>query len=204
MKFIDLSHPIKYSTKTYPSDPDIEIKNEKSIKNDNSLVHSFKLGTHTGTHLDVPSHIFPDGKNLDDFDLSSFSGKAIIVRSDEPEYLDKINQPIEGLIYNANWYKEYNDPKIFFGKSRPIIPPNIIKFVVDNNLKFFGCDLPSVDESGTKSKPIHNSLLGNNIIIYESLNNLGQLPDNLNFNFFGVPLPFENFDGSPVRAFAVI
>lgn len=204
MDFIDLSHPIQDSTKTYPSDPDIEIKNEKSINNHNSLVHSFKLGTHTGTHLDVPSHIFLDGKNLDDFDLSSFSGKAIIIRSDKLECLENINQPIEGLIYSTNWYKEYDNPKIFFGKSRPKIPLKVIKFVVDNNLKFFGCDLPSVDESGTKSKPIHNSLLGNDIIIYESLNNLGQLPDKLHFDFFGAPLPFTGFDGSPVRAFAII
>ena len=204
MKFIDLSHPIKHSTKTYPSDPDIEIKNEKSIKNDNSLVHSFKLGTHTGTHLDAPSHIYKDGKNIDDFDLSSFNGKALVIRKDEKEFLDKISQPIEGLIYDTNWYKEYNDPKIFFGKSRPIIPDKIVKFVVDNNLKFFGCDLPSVDESGTKSKPIHNALLGNDIIIYESLNNLSKLPGGLIFNFFGAPLPFSGFDGSPVRAFALL
>tara|TARA_Y100000816_G_C25913387_1_gene476356 strand:+ start:607 stop:735 length:129 start_codon:yes stop_codon:yes gene_type:complete len=42
MKFIDLSHPIKYSTKTYLSDPDIEIKNEKSIKNESRFYFSEK------------------------------------------------------------------------------------------------------------------------------------------------------------------
>tara|TARA_Y100000748_G_C15390054_1_gene447180 strand:+ start:181 stop:543 length:363 start_codon:yes stop_codon:yes gene_type:complete len=115
-----------------------------------------------------------------------------------------LSHPIKGLIFDTNWYKEFNNPDIFFGKSRPEIPIEIINFVLDNNLKFFGCDLPSVDKSVTKSKPIHNALLGNDIIIYESLNNLDQLPKNLNFNFFGVPLPFTGFDGSPVRAFATI
>ena len=34
-----------------------------------------------------------------------------------------------------------------------------------NELKFFGCDLPSVDKSGSKQKEVHNALLKSDIII---------------------------------------
>ena len=47
-----------------------------------------------------------------------------------------------------------------------------LRKAIEMDIKFFGCDLPSVDISGSKDKPIHNALLGSNIIIYESLTNL--------------------------------
>ena len=77
MKFIDLSHPLSSSTKTYPSDPDIIIRKEKEISTHRSTLHSFSMGTHTGTHLDVPAHIISGGKTLNNFPLDSFCGKAI-------------------------------------------------------------------------------------------------------------------------------
>ena len=72
------------------------------------------------------------------------------------------------------------------------------------NIKFFCCDLPSVDESGKIDKPIHNALLGSDIIIYESLNNLDLLPLLKPFHFYGFPLPFHGLDGTPVRAVGII
>ena len=71
-------------------------------------------------------------------------------------------------------------------------------------VKFFACDLPSVDASGSKEKPIHHALLGSDIVIYETLTNLDQLPLLKPFEFYGFPLPFIGLDGSPVRAIGVI
>ena len=79
MKYIDLSHQLTDKTLTYPSDPNIIISKEKKIKTDGSLLNSIKMGTHTGTHLDVPAHIIEKGKTLGDFPLSSFTGKSVKV-----------------------------------------------------------------------------------------------------------------------------
>ena len=80
----------------------------------------------------------------------------------------------------------------------------MIEITVGLGVKFFGCDLPSVDQSGSKHKPIHNALLGVDIIIYETLANLDELPVLKTFDFFGFPMPFLGLDGSPVRAVAII
>jgi kynurenine formamidase len=79
-----------------------------------------------------------------------------------------------------------------------------VEYIINSNIKIFGCDLPSVDVSGSKDKPIHNALLGSNIIVYESLANLNQLPLLTPFEFYGFPLPFVGLDGSPVRAVAIL
>ena len=170
---------------------------------DRTLLHRFTMGTHTGTHLDVPSHVIIGGKTLDDFPVSTFFGSCVIVDKETFIDLDKIEENIDGIIYDTGWYKNYNT-ELFFGPNRPAIPEELIEKVKEMNIKYFGCDLPSVDANGSKDKPIHNALLGADIIVYESLANLDQLPIFTPFYFYGFPLPFEGLDGSPVRAIGVI
>ena len=204
MRFIDLSHPISNEMATYPSDPSVAIVREKEIHSDRTLLHRFTMGTHTGTHLDAPAHIIYGGKTLDAFPISSFMGQTVKVDINSINTMDKIDENINGIIFDTGWYKNYNDPKIYFGSDRPKIPENIVKKAIEAGVSFFGCDLPSVDVSGSKDKPIHNALLGANIIVYESLTNLNQLPLLTPFQFYGFPLPFVGLDGSPVRAVAMI
>jgi len=204
MKFVDLSHPISEEMSTYPSDPDISIVREKEIHLDRTLLHRFTMGTHTGTHLDAPAHIISGGKTLDDFPLSSFTGKTVKVDLNSISELDKVDEKVNGIIFDSNWYMRFKEPEIYFGSDRPEIPIHLVKKVIEMGVKYFGCDLPSVDVSGSEDKPIHNALLGANIIVYESLTNLNQLPLLTPFEFFGFPLPFVGLDGSPVRAIGVI
>ena len=187
---------------TYPSDPNITICQVKSIKDNRTLLHQFTMGTHSGTHLDVPAHMIKGGKTLEDFPLSSFSGRAIKVQINKYKDLDNFNEKIDGIILDTGWYNNFNNPNIFYGSNRPNIPKDLLEFILLKKLKFFGCDLPSVDSSGIKNKPIHQALLGSEIIIYESLTNLDKLPSFKQFEFYGFPLPFIGLDGSPVRAIA--
>ena len=204
MKFVDLSHPISEEMSTYPSDPDISIVREKEIHLDRTLLHRFTMGTHTGTHLDAPAHIISGGKTLDDFPLSSFTGKTVKVDLNSISELDKVDEKVNGIIFDSNWYMRFKEPEIYFGSDRPEIPIHLVKKVIEMGVKYFGCDLPSVDVSGSEDKPIHNALLQKNIIIYESLTNLNQLPMLTPFQFYGFPLPFVGLDGSPVRAVAIV
>mgnify|MGYP001200496444 FL=1 len=203
-KIIDLSHPLYDGMSTYPSDPDVSIIKEKDILSDRTLLHRFSMGTHTGTHLDAPAHMIRDGKTLDDFPLETFFGRSVKINDKTINDLKNIGIKIDGIIYDSGWYKNYNNSKIFYGSNRPIIPNQLVEQAQKMSIKFFGCDLPSVDSSGSKDKPIHNGLLGMDIILYESLTNLDKLPIMSPFDFYGFPLRFKNLDGSPVRAIAVI
>jgi len=204
MIIVDLTHPISNDMTTYPSDPNVAIVREKEIHSDRSLLHRFTMGTHTGTHLDVPAHIISDGKTLDDFPLSSFMGKTVKVNLNSIIELDKMGEKVDGIIFESSWYKRFKEPEIYFGSDRPEIPKHLVKKAIEMGINYFGCDLPSVDVSGSEDKPIHNALLGANIIVYESLTNLNQLPLLTPFKFYGFPLPFVGLDGSPVRAIGVI
>lgn len=203
MKLIDLSHKINFKTKSYPSDPDLIIKKEKNISDHGSLLHSIKFGTHMGTHLDSPAHIIENGKTIDQFKLDSFIGSAVKVDIDSWKKVDQV-KCIDGIIFETGWYKNFNHPEKFYGKKRPSIPIDLINVAIKLKIKFFGCDLPSIDMSGDKQKPIHNLLLQNDMIIYESLNNLKMIKNCKKFQFIGLPLPLDQIEGSPVRAIAII
>ena len=204
MKYIDLSHPISNEMSTYPSDPDISIVREKEIHLDRTLLHRFTMGTHTGTHLDAPAHIISGGKFLDDFPLSSFIGKTVKVDINSISALDENGERFDGIIVDTGWYRYFNNANKYYGSGRPEIPEILVRKAIEMDIKYFGCDLPSVDVSGSKDKPIHNALLGKDIIIYESLTNLNKLPLLTPFQFYGFPLPFIGLDGSPVRAIGMI
>ena len=207
MKFVDLSHPISNEMPTYPSDPNISIVQEKEIHSDRALLHRFTMGTHTGTHVDAPAHIINGGKTLDDFPLSFFTGQTVKVDIHSLSSLDKTDktdEKIDGIIFDTGWYRHFNEPNKYFGSDRPGIPESLVKIAIEKGVKYFGCDLPSVDASGSKDKPIHNELLRADIIVYESLTKLNQLPLLTPFEFYGFPLPFVGLDGSPVRAVGVI
>jgi len=204
MKIVDLTHLISNNMSTYPTDPDVSIVLEKEISKDRSLLHSFTMGTHTGTHLDVPAHIIPNGKTLNNFPLSTFSGCAVKVDENSYNQLDQIEIKIDGIIYDTGWYRHFNDPDIFYGSERPLLPESLVENISWLKIKFFGCDLPSVDASGSKEKPVHHILLEKEIIIYESLANLDQIITLKPFQFYGFPLPLDRLDGSPVRVVGII
>ena len=136
MKLIDLSHPISNAMPTYPSDPDISIIREKDIDTDNTLLHSFKMGTHTGTHLDVPAHVIPGGKTLNNFSLTSFTGTAVKVDEISYNSLEKLEGVVEGVIYDTGWYRHFNDAEVFYGPDRPQIPEKLIEIVIKMGYNF--------------------------------------------------------------------
>ena len=108
MRFVELSHPISNEMTTYPSDPNITIVREKEIHLDRTLLHRFTMGTHTGTHLDAPAHIISGGKTLDDFPLSSFTGKTVKVDLNSISELDKITDA-SFLQQQFMWNMSYDD-----------------------------------------------------------------------------------------------
>ena len=78
----DISVPILDSMHVWPSDPPIQIESHSHISKDEShriLVTSIKCNSHTGTHLDAPSHMIKEGKTLNDLPLEELVGPARVV-----------------------------------------------------------------------------------------------------------------------------
>jgi signal transduction histidine kinase len=203
-RFIDLSHPITRHMPCYPGDPGIALKQARNIREHGCDVLEISMGSHTGAHIDAPSHMIEGGKTLGDFDLSSFCGTAVKVGPDQDMegFFDAFD--LNGIILETGWGAHFSRPDIYYGPGRPAIPDSFVKAIGRSKIKFFGCDLPSVDPSGARDKTVHRALLSRDILIYENLANMEKLPEKTPFLFYGFPLNIPAADGCPVRAAAQI
>jgi arylformamidase len=76
-KYIDVTIPISQDMAIFRGDPPVELDAVSSVKKgDPCNVTGICMGSHTGTHVDAPSHFFSSGKTVDEIPLDLFIGPA--------------------------------------------------------------------------------------------------------------------------------
>src|SRR5205809_1118209 len=60
----------------YRGNPAVRIRPVMTLEKDGVNVSEFRLGSHTGTHVDAPSHFIKRGKGIDRVDAERFIGPA--------------------------------------------------------------------------------------------------------------------------------
>ena len=212
MKVIDLTHTIKEGMPVFPGTEPPKLAPASTFEKDGFRETLLTMYSHTGTHMDAPAHIFQDGTTLDKIDVINFIGKAAlidctsIVENEEIEYdLIEKNKDIidkcEFIVFYTNWSKYWNTEKYLY--KYPIISDEVAEFIVSSKKKGVAFDTISVDTIDSLTLSNHHKLLSNNVLIFENLTNLSEIKSN-HFTFCALPLKFENADGAPIRAIAII
>lgn len=209
MRVIDLSLPVYNEMPVYPGDPKVFFMKYRSINPDGYNLTQFLMGSHTGTHLDVPLHFVDGGQSIDKFPPESFMGEAYVVdlsykKAEEditPEdlvpYEDKI-QPGTKLLLRTDWYKVLPDRRYF--KEQPRISYELALWLVEKKVSLLGLETPTINP--VDNKKLHQTLLSGGIILVEALAHLDEIKKDKVF-FIALPLKIINGDGSPVRAVAI-
>ncbi len=78
-KVIDVTIPISSFTPIFPGDPEPSIEKFLTLEKDGCAVSRLSFGSHTGTHVDAPSHIVKGGLSVDSLDVGSLMGKAVVL-----------------------------------------------------------------------------------------------------------------------------
>lgn len=210
MKMIDLSHEICPEMPVYPgTDPPV-FKLAKTLENDGYLEKTVTMFSHTGTHIDAPSHIFENAPSLDKFPAGHFAGRGLVLDVTETKHrtiaienLTDFEAEITAadyLLFHTGWssYWGYED----YFKEYPALSEDTANWLAENfSLKGIGVDTISVDPEHSRKFPVHRALLGRGILVVENLANLDLLLE-ASFLFFCFPLKISGADGSPVRAAA--
>ncbi|KKH50898.1 cyclase family protein [Methanosarcina sp. 1.H.A.2.2] len=222
---IDVTVPISSLTPIFPGDPEPSIEKVCTLEKDGCAVSRLSFGSHTGTHVDAPSHILQDGLSVDKLDLERLMGKAVVLD------LSRRNGALTDNILD----KAYNDQKItervsilllktqasFRNEQHPEIPgfqagkpdrkeefeesayldATAATWIVRKGFKTVGIDEFSVDSLSSESLPAHHMLLSNNVSIVECLD-LSAVEAGKYF-FLCLPLKIEGCDGAPARALLI-
>lgn len=211
MEIIDLSHPLHVNMPVYPGSELPSFQTVSTVDHDGYTEKRITFFSHTGTHLDAPSHIIEGGLTIDKFSADNFVGSASVldfsfhhrltIEIDDLTPNRYLIEKCDFLLIRTDWSRFWGKPSYFTGY--PVLSEDCVAFLSEFHLKGLGVDAVSVDKPESKRFPVHRRLLQNKIIIIENLNRLCDLPQS-GFIFSALPLHILYGDGSPVRAIAMI
>lgn len=213
MKIIDLTHTISNTIPVYPGTAEPHLSIAHSYEKDGFKETLLKLLSHTGTHMDAPHHIIPNGISLDKKDASGFVGKACVIdATDVPEggtidisYIERNKERVERaefILFKTGWEKYWGQDK-YFGEY-PVISQEVARYLVEHNKKGIGLDNIGLDPISDTALTLHHIILKKEtMVIIENLCNLEMIGE-ADFLLAALPLKFENSDGAPIRAVAIL
>lgn len=213
---IDLSHTVEHGMITYKGLPAPVISDHLSREASRNVYEAgteFNIGkiemvANTGTYLDSPFHRYEDGKDLSALDLASLANlDAVRVHHDgtrriDAETFSHLDVKGKAVLVHTGWDQHWRTERYSNGE-HPFLTEDAANHLVNEGAVLVGIDSFNIDDTSTKSRPVHSTLLKNNVLIVEHLRGLDQLPDN-GFKFFAVPVKVRAFGTFPVRAFALI
>lgn len=214
---VDLSHPITDGMTTYKGFPGPHIcdfwtrEDSAGFYDDGS---SFQIGridmiANTGTYLDTPFHRYEDGADLAGVALERLAAlPGIVVRQPwergpmvDTARLEGLDLAGKAVLVHTGWDRHWGTDSYF--EDHPFLTVEAAQLLVNRGAALVGIDSHNIDDTRTRSRPVHSALLGAGILICEHMTNLGALPDE-GFTFTAAPPKIEGMGTFPVRAFALI
>lgn len=213
MNIIDLTHTISENMPVYPGTERPKLEVASTYEKNGFKETLLTMFSHTGTHMDSPAHLFSQGTTLDSFSSRQFVGKGLVIDCSDlkdgekitMKYIEAVKEKADKaqfILFHTGWDKYWNTNS-YFGEY-PYISEEVAEYLLNSSKKGVGLDVIGIDPISDENLTIHKKLLSkNNIVIIENLTCLDKVGDDL-FTFCALPLKFNNSDGAPVRAIAIL
>ena len=209
MRVIDLSLKISQSLKVFPGSPHPCFVPWTSFSKHGYDSEALFMSTHTGTHMDAPSHFVPGRPSIDRIVVSRFVANAVILRipkkfNELVEASDLNDQEIranDAVVIVTGWEKKIRAPN--YMTENPGLSASAARFLIRKKISIAAIDGPSIDVGDDAEFTAHKILLSENILVVENLCNLDRISTD-RFMLVVAPLKIQSSTGSPVRALAVL
>ena len=204
MKIYDVSMVIKKDMQIYKN-----IEDKLPVF---SIASNFETGTsyetkitfnlHTGTHMDFPLHMIPNGDTSNTLDLNRLITDVKVF--DLTHLTDSIDaKDLEKLNINQNdflLFKTRNSYEEFFNFNFIYINESASIYLAEKGIHGVGVDGLGV-ERDQKGHPTHKHLMYNDCVIIEGLR-LKDVPEGT-YQMFALPIKIENVDALPLSVILV-
>jgi arylformamidase len=193
-EFIDVTRYIEPGMTVYPGDtiPRFDQKDHGQY-----LITDLVMSTHSGTHIDAPSHYLKNDATIDRIPLPALIGECIVIDVSDvhgeirPADIGNRADGAERVLLRTG----YRDDDHFHpGYSSPGL--RTAEMFADQGLCCIGTDAPSIEKFEGPGD-VHRKLLGKEIAIIEFLE-LSQVREGT-YTMIGLPLKLRGLDGSPAR-----
>jgi kynurenine formamidase len=204
MRVIDLTHPISNSFPVYfPWHPKTELEKTANYKDHRCEVTRVSIGTHSGTHIDAPSHVYEGMPTMDQYNpnLWYVDAQVIDLTPREPrksitkeEIQARLNRKGIGVIIKTGWDVQFGREDYY--KTYPPISNDAAEFLVGMQVPVLAADTPFTLD-------VHYILLKKGIPLITNLNNTASLREGM-VKLIAAPLLIKGGDGAPARVLAVV
>ncbi|HXG49208.1 MAG TPA: cyclase family protein [Methylomirabilota bacterium] len=218
MRLIDLSQPLYDGAPNCPAHPPVRAEIIADHPKHGWRVELLTLASHTGSHVDAPSHKLADGPNLDQMPLETFVGEAIIadLRGAHPDQpftsttLSRVlrHAPVieDKIILIATGWGDKRAQTDEWLRHSPYLSPDAAEWCVEQKVRAVGIDHYSIGGCREPQNSMtHEILLKAGIWIVEDLRyppDVFALPQPL--KFWSLPVHFRGFTGSFCRPVVVV
>jgi len=204
MKIIDISWPISKATTGYKDRSVINVDEIKNFGRDGVRETNIHLSSHSGTHIDAPSHFLKEGKTIDEIHLDRFVGDCIIL--DMTTCAERItrdclmahdDQIAAGSIVLLRTSNSDLSPTDKFNPHFVYLEASGAQYLTEKKIKAVGIDYLGIEHS-QPGHPTHETLMNGDVIVIEGLR-LGHVQKG-NYFFVCLPLNMIGLEAAPARA----
>ena len=228
MQVIDLTMKITPSMKVFPGSPQPCFIPWSKFDLQGYDSEAMFMSTHTGTHVDAPSHFKPGLASIDMISADRLVSNATLIRAEkttnqlieQQDLGDQIRQG-DAVVIATGWEKRSGNSN--YMSENPGLSKQAARYLVRKKVKAVAIDCPSIDAGAdTKKFVAHNILLSSNILVVENLCNLDKVvrrssnnstknsstaasaATTFTFTIIISPLKLGGATGSPARVFALL
>jgi arylformamidase len=211
---IDLSHVVEDGMITYkglPAPVVCDFLSREASREHYAPGTEFQIGTvqlcaNTGTYVDSPFHRYADGADLSQLPLDRLADlDAVVVDAPGPAVdraaLERYHVAGRAVLVRTGWDRHWRTDAYFEGN--PFLTEDAAVHLVEQGALLVGIDSLNIDDTASRERPVHSTLLAAGIPICEHLNNLGALPAE-GFRFSAVPVMMRGMGTFPVRSYAIV
>jgi arylformamidase len=173
---------------------------------------SLRLSGHSGTHVDAPVHVIDGLASIDSFAPDRFVGPGVVLSvaksprdsigaSDLQTAGGGLVRAGDMVLLHTGWDGYYGQQAYL--DDYPALTVEAADWLLDHGVRLFGLDmlspdLPPVRRAADAGLPVHQRLLGNDVLIAENLTGLAPLAGR-RVRVSALPIKVAAGDGAPAR-----
>jgi len=212
LRVFDLAQPLFDNCPACPGDPKVRLGVAKTLDRDGFNLETIRLATHSGTHVDAPSHLLHlDRGTITDYRPEHFVGPCVAAdltaKGDDDEIgpadlepYRELLEPGDILLLATGWPRFRGVDQDRWENHSPYLTQEGAEWVCARGLKGVGIDHFTIGTTLERfDRPPHETLLRRRIWIAEDLVIPAELLARRKWLYVGVPLAIREASGAPVR-----
>jgi kynurenine formamidase len=151
----------------YPGDPEVRVAAALTLEGDGVAVTGVTMGSHTGTHLDAPSHTVPGGRTLDQISLDELCGEALVIRVADAQPrqelgaaelgLDGLDSVPEIVAVHTGWDRYFAEDRY---REHPFLAVSAVRQLCDLGMRVLAVDTLNPDQTPADGAAVDATAVG--------------------------------------------